>query len=253
VQLGPWRRKRCASTHLRAPGMPLPASEDREGSRAKHQRRRGRTHTARELLVEGMITHPIQLEVASATSLKRIHLVVRLVLLSALGAIGCSSLYWFLYLGLPALAAVRILQNGGTRYVSEDGAVISRVLGWLAAGYAYLWLLTDAFPNSDMPGPVTLRIRAQGEPTAGSALGRLVTSVPALVLLVLLSFLASAVWILCALSILLRETASVALREFLRLTLSYQFRLIAYHLSLVDRYPSLGDAAVRPESEPRPV
>lgn len=105
----------------------------------------------------------------------------------------------------------------------------------------------------DMPGPVTLRVRMQGEPTARSALGRLVTSVPALVLLVLLSFLASAVWILCALSILWRETASVALREFLRLTLSYQFRLIAYHLSLVDRYPSLGDAAVRAESEPRPV
>jgi hypothetical protein len=206
--------------------------------------RGGKDQTTRpaSCLSERMVPHPVQLEVASPTSFKRIHLVIRLVLLTALGAIGCSSLYWVLYLSLPALAAVPILQKGGGRYLSDDGPVISRALGWLAAVYAYLWLLTDTIPSPGTPSSVTLRIQSQGEPTAGSALRRLITSAPGLILLVLLSFLGFAVWVVCAASILLLETSPAALREFLRLTLSYQFRLVAYHVSLVDRYPSLDDA-----------
>jgi hypothetical protein len=200
-----------------------------------------------------MATHPVQLEVASPTSFKRIHLVVRLVLLTALGAIGCSSIYWFLYLALPALAAVLILQKGGSRYLSEDGATLSRGLAWLAAAYAYLWLLTDTVPTSGTSSPITLRIQAEGEPTAGSALMRLITSIPAVLVLVLLSFLGFAVWVLCAVSVLFAETSPVALREYLRLTLSYQFRLVAYHLALVDRYPSLEDAPGIAASGSRPA
>lgn len=163
---------------------------------------------------------------------------IRLLLLMALGAIGCSSIYWLAYLTLPALAALLILQRGADRYVFEDGAAIARGLRWLAAAYSYLWLLTDELPTTSTTSPVTLEIVAGGSPTAGSALLRLVRSLPALALLILLSLIAGLLWFFAALSILVSQRVPPALAEFLTAALRYQFRLIAYHLSLVDRYPA---------------
>lgn len=39
--------------------------------------------------------------------------------------------------------------------------------------------------------------------------------------------------------ILVRKRLPAAIADFLALTLRFQFRLVAYHLSLVDQYPSL--------------
>jgi hypothetical protein len=161
-----------------------------------------------------------------------------LLLLLALGAIGCSSLYWFAYFLLPALAALLIQQGGGERYVSEDAPAITRVLRWLAAAYAYLWLLTDEVPTTSHAAPVTLEIDTGGSPSPASALLRLFRSIPALLVLILCSLISSLLWIFAALSILVSQRVPPALSDFLTATLRYQFRLIAYHLSLVERYPS---------------
>ena len=55
---------------------------------------------------------------------------IRLLLLLALGAIGCSSIYWLAYFLLPALAALLILQDGSERYVNEAAPAITRALRW---------------------------------------------------------------------------------------------------------------------------
>ena len=169
---------------------------------------------------------------------------IRLLLLLVLGAIGCSSIYWLAYFLLPTLAALLILQSGGERYVSDDAPAITRTLRWVAAGYGYLWLLTDELPSTSKASPITLEIDAGGSPTPASALWRLVRSLPALVLLILCSFVSSFVWLLAALSILVSQRVPAALGEFLSATLRYQFRLIAYHLSLVDRYPAFDLASL---------
>src|SRR6185295_10310825 len=152
--------------------------------------------------------------------------------------IGCSSVYWIAYLALPALAASFILQRGSGQYLSEVAPVVVRVLRWLAAAYAYLWLLTDEPPGVAGASPALLEIETGGAPTAASALARLVRSLPALLLMILLSFAAGLLWIVAALFILVSEQVPTGLSDFLTAALRYQFRLIAYHLSLVDRYPS---------------
>ena len=192
-----------------------------------------------------MTTHPVQLSVEPPATIERIHVVIRLVLLLALGTLGCSSLYWLLYLGLPALVALRIASGGSTRYVADDVPRITRALRWFAGAYAYLWLLTDAFPSSETGSPVDLEIEPAGSPTASSALLRLLYSVPALLLLAVLSIAAGILWIIGALAALIARRVPRAITSFLSLTLCYQFRLFAYHLSLVDRYPSL-EAASQP-------
>lgn len=185
-----------------------------------------------------MFTHPVQLEIEHPKHTARIHVVTRVVLLAAFAALGCSGIYWFLYLALPALAAIGILGKGGDRYLVEDAPRIVRVLRWFASAYGYLWLLTDFLPTAE-GSPVDLRIEAGGRPTAGTALLRLLYSLPALVALALLSLLAGILWVIGAVLILVHERIPGAIVDFMSLTLRFQFQLVAYHLSLVDAYPSL--------------
>lgn len=181
-------------------------------------------------------THPVQLHIERPGSISRIHVITRLLLLLAIGAVGCSTFYWALYLALPAVAAL-LIQKQGERYLSETAPRAVRILRWCAAAYGYVWLLTDVLPTAQ-GGPVDLRITPSGTPTPGSALLRIITSIPALLLVALLSVVASLAWIAGAVAILVTERLPTAIADLLALALRIQFRLFAYHLSLVDRYPS---------------
>jgi hypothetical protein len=191
-----------------------------------------------------MTTHPVTIHVEPASERARIHVLIRLVLLAALGALGCSSIYWLLFLLLPATAALLVAQKGGARYLADDAPRITRVLSWLAAIYAYLWLLTDRWPT-DEAHPVELVIVPEGEPTAGSALARLVYSIPALLLLTLASIVAGLLWLVGMLTILVSRRVPDLITDYLTLVLTYRFRLVAYHLSLVQAYPSFAEPLVQ--------
>jgi len=181
-------------------------------------------------------SHPVQLHIERPGRTSRIHVLTRLLLLLAIGALGWSSVYWALYLALPAMAAL-LIQKQGERYLSETAPRVVRVLRWFASAYGYLWLLTDVLPTAQ-GGPVDLRVTPSGAPTPASALLRMITSIPALVLVAVLSLAASLVWIIGAVAILLTQRLPSAIADFLALALRVQFRLVAYHLSLVERYPS---------------
>jgi hypothetical protein len=167
----------------------------------------------------------------------RAQVVIRLLLLVALGAIGWSSVYWALYLGLPAIAAMRLSQTG-QQYFASAAPRLVRALRWLAGAYAYLWLLTDSPPSTESTGSFDFEVKPSGTPTTSTALLRLFTSLPALLVLGVLSIAASILWPFGALLILLRARLPRVFSDFFLLKLRWQFRLIAYHLSLVDRYPS---------------
>lgn len=188
-------------------------------------------------IVPGM-ANSLTLRVERPKQRGRIHLLIRLVFFMAVAALGCGSLYWLAYLALPAAAALLITQKGGQRYLDEEGASFVRPLRWLAAAYAYLWLLTDRV-QSGPESPVQFEIVMSGVPTPASALMRLITSLPALILLMLLSWVATILWIVGAFIVLVSGELPTPIADFLEMTLRYQFRLIAYHLSLVDLYPWL--------------
>ena len=192
---------------------------------------------------------PVSLRIERPARLARAHVVIRLLMLLALGAVGCS-LYWLLYFALPAMAALLVAQKGGERYLAEDAPRITRVLRLLAAICAYLWLLTDQFPTGGAPTAVLLEIVPSGTPTLRSTLLRLVTSLPALLLLALMSMVAALWWLIGALFILVREQLPSSVADVLAMTLRYQLRLVAYHLSLVDAYPSTVEEPITTVSHP---
>jgi hypothetical protein len=186
-----------------------------------------------------MTPHPVQFQV-EPTRIQRLQIVIRLAVLAGLATVGCSSVYWLLYLALPTFAALLLSRDGSARYLADDAPATIRVLRWLAAAYAYLWLLTDALPGAD--DRIVLRVDVGGRPTVTTALGRLVTSLPALLLLVVLSLAGGVLWVPGAIAVLVTGQMPEAFTDFLSMTLRYKFRLIAYHLSLVDAYPVLVDS-----------
>src|SRR5579864_6227360 len=141
-----------------------------------------------------LTAHPVDFHVEHPARMQRVHVVIRIALLIVLGAVGCSSLYWLLYLSVPAFAALLISQNGSARYFAEDAPKIVRGVRWIAGAYAYLWLLTDAAPTSESGSPVELRVEVGGAPTPGSAMLRLLYAVPAVLILAVLSMAAAVFW-----------------------------------------------------------
>jgi hypothetical protein len=189
-----------------------------------------------------MTTHPVQLQIAGAPPRQRVHVLIRLALLAGIASVGWSSVYWLLYVILPAAVALVLTQKEPRRFLAEDAPRMSRVLSWLAAAYAYLWHLTDEFPTSSSKEKgVRLRIESGGNPSVSSALMRWLYSIPATLLLLVMSIPATILWIAAAVCILVERRVPEAIHRFMSLVLRYQFRLAAYHLSLVDGYPSLDE------------
>jgi len=195
------------------------------------------------------MTHPVQFLVEPPASIPRAQVVIRVVLLVAVMTLALSSIYWCLYLAAPALVALAVTKAGGARYLTEDGPPLVRVLRWLAAAHAYLWFLSNELPTSGA-SRVDLRIATGGAPTVGSALARLLTSLPAVLLVAVLYVGAGLVWLAAVVTLLVTERMPRVFADFLALTLRVELRLVAYHLSLVERYPSLEAPPVPEKAQP---
>jgi len=189
-----------------------------------------------------MAPHPVTLTVQAAP-LRRSELALRVLVFVAIGAAGCSTAHAVLYFALPFAVALLIHRDDPGEYLRTDGPVLVRALRWMAAAYAYLWLLTDAAPTSNDGGAVDLEVEMNGRPTAASALKRVATSLPALLVLVVFAVAAALLWFVGAVVVLATGKLPGAIRTFLEGVLCYQMRLAAYHLSLVETYPSLAARA----------
>jgi hypothetical protein len=196
---------------------------------------------------EVMSPHHVRLHV-EPSRMDRFPVLIRLVLLVALATAGLSSFYWLLYLVAPMVVALIVSYDGADHYMEQDAPRLARILRWVAGAYAYLWLLTDAMPQAEPGGAVELEIDIRGEPDLRSAFVRVVTSLPALLVLAILSLVATVFWVFGAISILAVRRVPLGVSDFIAMKLQYQFRLIAYHLSLVDEYPSV--EGLPPHDEP---
>ena len=183
--------------------------------------------------------YPVTFDIARPEKFERPHIFIRIlvvVILSILaGAIG-----WILglvYLVFPVLAAIFVSQKGSEKYLEEDGPRMTGWLRWVLALYAYLGLLTDRFPTEKPEEIVRFEITRGGAPTAGSALLRLIYSIPSAVVLGLLGIVSAVILVIAAVMVLIQENYPDGLYNFQRGVLRWEARLLGYHASLVDQYP----------------
>ena len=178
-----------------------------------------------------MADYPVTFEVTQPPKFERPQVFIRLVAYFVLSLV-LSLAYW----GLPIVAAIWISQKGSQRYLEEDGPKITGWLRWMTALSAYVYTLTDRFP-SDEDTSVRYEVHRGGSPSVGSALLRLIMSIPSLIGLAILNWVAGIVWIIAAVMILIQETYPQGLYDFMCGVVRWQARLVAYHASLVDEYP----------------
>ena len=176
----------------------------------------------------------VSLEVERPPAFQRAHVVLRVALLVVVGWLGHP--WGLLWLGLPVVAAILVSQKGGQRYLDENGPTATRVLNWILDLVAYLALLTDQLPGRG-EHPVRFRVERSGSPTVGSALFRILWAIPSLIVLAILGFVGSIVWLVALFLVLADEKYPEGLRRFLLGLVRCEAWLLAYLASLVDEYP----------------
>lgn len=186
-----------------------------------------------------MSPHPVDIAIESPARFDPVQILVRLLLAIALGFLGVTTgwLGCALYIVLPAVAAVFISSRGPDEYLREVAPVLSRVLAWVVRFHAYMLMVVDR-PELAGGAAVRVAVHAGGRPSTGSALLRLLTSLPAALVLAVLLVPASLFALIGVVTILIARTQPEPLLRFQRAVVCYAGRLAAYHASLVDAYPS---------------
>jgi hypothetical protein len=193
--------------------------------------------------------YPVTFDVDRPEKFERPHVFLRILVAIIVYTIA-SSILGLLYLAVPVVAAVFVSQKGGEKYLSDDGPRVTGWLRWIVAFYAYLGILTDRFPTEKPEEIVRFQVQTGGTPTVGSALLRLIYSIPSAIVLSILSIASAVIWIIAAVMVLVQESYPDGLYNFQRGILRWEARLLGYHASLVEQYPPF---ALDMEPEPAPA
>jgi hypothetical protein len=178
--------------------------------------------------------YPVAIALERPPAFDRGHVLIRLAVLVVIGWITSPvGLLWF---GLPIGAAVLISQKGGQRYLDEDGPMATRVVNWLLDLAAYVALLTDRLPSLDGHA-VRLEVDRSGSPTANSALRRIVSAIPNLIVLSIVTWFGAIVWTIAMVLVLFTGSYPESWWHFLRGIVAWEARLLAYLASLVPERP----------------
>ncbi len=184
----------------------------------------------------------LAIDLPPPAKLSRAHVLLRILIWCVTGALA-NAIGWpgtLLYFGLPVVAGVLISQHGAPRYLEEDGKVLTKFLAWLAAFWAYMSLLTDRFPLGEGEPDIRLEVTPSGTPTLGSALLRIVMSLPLAFVLALLGIASSILWLFAAIAVLFVEHYPRSWFDFQCGMIRAVTRLLVYHASLTDQYPPFG-------------
>jgi len=184
-----------------------------------------------------MSTYPVVFNVNRPDRFDRQRVGVRLVLVGLLWLLVTTPLVIITHAALPLIAAIVISNKDGRRFIEEDAERFTAGIRWYLSLLAYITFLTDRFPLDGAEELVTLEVQPQGSPTVGSALSRLVLSIPSAFVLTILAIAGAVVWAVAVISVLTRESYSERLYNFQLGIMRWHARLLAYHASLVDQYP----------------
>jgi hypothetical protein len=192
-------------------------------------------------------SYPVTFDVTRPKRFERAQVFLRLLIIVLLSFLG--SIFPLVYLAVPVLAAVFISHDGGETYLKDTKMPL--ILRWYLALYTYLALLIDRLPTEAPERAFTFEWRNTGSPTVGSALLRLVLSIPSALVLVLLGIAGALVALIGAVYILIQEDYPDGLYNFQLGIMRWHARLLAYHASFVDEYPPFAlDAGHEPPTQP---
>jgi hypothetical protein len=148
-----------------------------------------------------------------------------------------------LFFALPIIAASVVSVRGADFYMQTTAPKLWSGLNWLLAFSAYMLLVTDRVPIDEHR--VHSELRMTGRPGVGTALARLVMSIPSAIALCFVGLVSCVLWVIALFAILFFGTVPASILEFQTGYLRWQARLAAFHASFVEDYPpfSFGNRA----------
>lgn len=179
--------------------------------------------------------YPVIFDPVRPERFDRAQVFLRLVVLFIFSAIG--SVGSLLFFGFPVLAAIMISGKGGQRFMEEDAPRVAGWLHWIVAVGSYVSFLSDRFPTERPETAARLEVTPSGIPTVGTAVLRIITSIPSLLVFLLLGVVSLFVWVVAAIWVLVLRRYPEVLYGYQRAVVRWGARLLAYHASIVDRYP----------------
>jgi len=201
-----------------------------------------------------MNDHPVTFEVERPERFDRAHVFLRLLILIAASIlVAFGWLVALIYLVIPVLSAAFVSRDGSDRFMTDTAPRVKRYLHWIVSADAYFAFLTDRIPVDGPEAASRMEIAFDGKPTVGSALLRLLTSIPSAFVLALLGAVATITGVIAGVMILLREDYPQPLYSFHAAVVRWLARLLAYHASLTDQYPPFAlDGGAPDERQPAP-
>ncbi len=190
---------------------------------------------------EGAAIHfeGVLIDVEHPKKFDRIQVVLRVALVLAFSIVGGSVgwIYGFLYLAPPITAAVLLSRKPSEAFFEQDGPWVLRTLRWIVAFFAYLGFVTDRFPTRLEDPALRIEVAVGGHPRVESALLRILYGIPSALVLMVLVFIASLIWMVAVVWILIQERYPSSLYSYQRAVLRWGARLLAYGTSIVEPYP----------------
>ena len=139
---------------------------------------------------------------------------------------------------LPITTAVLVKQKGPERFFAEDRDRMLVLVGWIIGIYSYFAYLTDRLSlDARAESDIRFSVEPSGSPTPRSALRRIVTSMPNVIVFGVFGLLALVVWALASVCIVVTGNYPRALYAYQRAINRWQARLFSHHTSIVDDYP----------------
>jgi hypothetical protein len=83
-------------------------------------------------------------------------------------------------------------------------------------------------------------VTPSGSPSVATALARLVLSLPELLVLAILWWLGTVVWLIAAIAVLISRRVPAFAWRYQFFVLGLHAQMLVYHASLTDRYPPVG-------------
>jgi hypothetical protein len=184
-------------------------------------------------------SYPVTLDVVDRPErFRRAHVLLRGLVLIAVSLLAMFAwLVALVYVAIPIVTAAFVSSDGREAFREHNAPRLRRALHWIVSFDSYFTLLTDRMPNASPDEVAKFEVEFTGQPTTGSALLRLVTSIPSGLVLLVLSAVATLTGIVAGASILLTERYPDGLYRFHLGVVRWFARLLAYHASLVDEYP----------------
>jgi hypothetical protein len=179
--------------------------------------------------------YPVTFDMAPPERMQRPHVAIRILVIIVLWIVG--PFLGIFYLGIPIIAAVLVSQKGTERFFQEDAPRFVKWERYLIAAFAYMLFMTDRLPNEDPDQTIDLQATPGGTPTIGSALLRIITVIPHMVVLGIIGIAFIVVVPVAAISILINESVPSWAFDFTRGYLRWETRVLAYYASLTDEYP----------------